>query len=103
MTDIADYMRTEDRLFDHWRTVFPDRILVVPYEELVSSPAEWAQSLQRHFGLPIEAGLENPPRNDQAVRTASVGQVREPISTSRIGQAATFERQLKPFRDRYYA
>jgi hypothetical protein len=36
------------------------------------------------------------------VRTASVGQVREPVSTSRIGRAAAFERHLKPFRDRYY-
>ena len=28
--DIADYMRVEDKLFDHWRSVFPDRILAVP-------------------------------------------------------------------------
>jgi tetratricopeptide (TPR) repeat protein len=103
LTDIADYMRIEDRLFDHWRAVFPERILVVPYEELAASPEDWALRLQQHFGLPIEAGLENSPRDDRSVQTASVGQVREPISTSRIGQAAAFERQLKPFRDRYYA
>ncbi len=29
LQDIADYMRVEDRLLTHWKSVFPDRILVV--------------------------------------------------------------------------
>ena len=103
LPDIADFMRAEDRLFDHWRTLFPDRILVVPFEDLVASPAQWAERLQRHFGLPIEAGIEQLPERGRAIRTASVGQAREVISTSRIGQAAAYARHLKPFRDRYYA
>jgi tetratricopeptide (TPR) repeat protein len=102
LTDIADYMRAEDRLFDHWRSVFPDRILVVPYEELVAAPAAWSERLQRHFELPFEPGLEKTSRSGRSIRTASVGQVSEPISTSRIGGSAAFERHLQPFRDRYY-
>jgi tetratricopeptide (TPR) repeat protein len=102
LVDIADYMQVEDRLFEHWRALFAERILVVPYEELVAEPDVWAERLQRHFGLPVEAGLERSSRQNRAVRTASVGQVREPVSTSRIGRAAAFERHLKPFRDRYY-
>lgn len=103
LTDIADYMRAEDKLFAHWSAVFPDRILEVPYEELVRDPGSWSEKLQQHFGLPIEPGLDQKSRSGRSVRTASVGQVSEPISTSRIGQAASFERHLKPFRDRYYA
>jgi hypothetical protein len=103
LTDIADHMRPEDRLFEHWRALFPERILVVPYEELVSAPGKWSERLQRHFGLPLEPGLETLPREGRAIRTASVSQVREPISTTRIGQASAFERHLKPFRERYFA
>ena len=103
LADIADHMKAEDRLFEHWQTVFPDRILVVPYEELVASPADWTAKLHRHFGLPVEATGSDRPRPTRSVTSASVGQVRQPISTLRIGQAAKFERQLKPFRDRYYA
>jgi tetratricopeptide (TPR) repeat protein len=103
LTDIADVMRVEDRMFEHWRSLFPDRILTVPYEELVASPAEWSRRLQQHFGLPIETGVEAAPRTDRAIRTASITQVHEPISTARIGAAAAFERHLQPFRDRYYA
>jgi tetratricopeptide (TPR) repeat protein len=101
LTDIADYMRIEERMLAHWRALFPDRILVVPYEELVTAPAEWSVRLQEHFGLPVEE-LESSLPKDRAVRTASVTQVKEPISTKRIGQSAKFERHLRPFRERYY-
>ncbi len=103
LTDIADYMRTEDRLFAHWVDLFPERILVVPYEELVQKPAHWTERLQSHFGLAVEPGIEMVSRENRRVRTASVGQVRAPISTSRIGQAQAFERHLEPFRARYYS
>lgn len=102
LSDIADYMCIEDRLFEHWRSVFPERILVVPYEELVAAPGPWAVKLQRHFGLSIQDGIEKASKANRPIGTASVGQVREPISTLRIGQAKHFERHLKPFLDRYY-
>lgn len=102
LTDIADYMRLEQEMLEHWQAVFPERIMVVPYEDLVRSPGEWSQRLQRHFGLPIEAGVETSLPQDRPVRTASVTQVKQPISTSRIGQSVAFERHLTPFRDRFY-
>jgi tetratricopeptide (TPR) repeat protein len=55
---IADMIGIEDRLFEHWKSLFPERILDVPYEDLVKSPADWAERLQRHFGLPPEPGIE---------------------------------------------
>jgi len=103
LSEIAIHMRAEERLLVHWRTVFPDRILTVPYEELVASPDSWAFRLQEHFGLPPEAGIESKAPVDRVIGTASVSQVRERISTGRIGQAAKFERHLRPFRDAYYA
>ena len=102
LIDIADYMRAEDLLFEHWRAIFGDRILVVRYEELVASPAEWSARLQRHFGLAVETAAENPTAVPRAVATASVAQVRQPISTARIGRSAHFARHLRPFRERYY-
>jgi len=102
LADIADYMQVEDQLFEHWCSVYPDRILVVPYEDLVRSPGDWAKTLQQHFGLDIEEGIETQSKAGRPIASASVNQVREQISTSRIGRSAAFERHLKPFRDRYY-
>lgn len=102
LSDIADYMRVEDRLFDHWTEVFSDRILMVPYEELVRNPDAWAERLQKHFGLPFEAGIADRPKSGRAIGSASVSQARQPVSTASIGRSAAFERHLKPFRDRYF-
>jgi tetratricopeptide (TPR) repeat protein len=103
LIDIADYLRAEDRLFDHWLSMFPDRILAVPYEDLVTRPGFWAERLQRHFGLRVESRIEKSSRRDRPISTASLSQVREAISTKRIGRAARFERHMSPFRDSYYA
>jgi len=102
LTDIADAMRVEDRLFEHWSALFPERILVVQYEELVSAPALWSQRIQEHFGLTVEEGLESASRTGRTVGTASAAQVLQPITTTRIGQATAFERHLAAFRERYY-
>jgi hypothetical protein len=102
LADIADTMRVEDLLFAHWRDLFPERILVVPYEELVHAPSEWARRLQQHFGLPVEPGIEARSKTDRAIGSASVSQARQPISTARVGRSAAYERHLQPFRDRYY-
>lgn len=103
LEDIAEYMLIEDRLFTHWLHLFPDRILLVPYEELVSAPELWSQRIQAHFGLSVEAGAASLPRTNRAIRTASVTQVGRPISPARVGSAAAFDRHLLPFRERYYA
>jgi tetratricopeptide (TPR) repeat protein len=102
LVDIADYMRIEDRLFEHWRALFAERIIVVPYEDLVGDPASWARRLQEHFGLNVEERIEQVSRADRFVETASISQVREPITASFVGRASAFERHLKPFRERYY-
>jgi hypothetical protein len=102
LADIADYMRVEDSLFAHWQELFPERILVVPYEELVQSPAEWAERLQQHFGLPVEPGIEKASKAGRMIGSASVGQAREVISTARVGRSTAYAWHLQPFRDRYY-
>jgi tetratricopeptide (TPR) repeat protein len=102
LTDIAEYMRSEDALFAHWSELFPDRILAVPYEELVQSPADWSERLQQHFGLPVEAGIEKASKAERTIGSASVSQARESISAARVGRSAAYERHLGPFRERYY-
>lgn len=99
--DIANHFRIEDRLFDHWRGMFGDRILAVPYESLVREPGEWIGAIAAHVGLDVEAGMERFHEGGRSVRTASVKQVRSPVSTERIGTAARYARFLEPFRTAY--
>jgi tetratricopeptide (TPR) repeat protein len=95
--NIGKYFAVEDRLFNHWTALFPERILVVPYEELVSEPEKWIPHMLVHAGLPEEPQVYQSHLNKRSVRTASVQQVRRPISTSRIGSARDHEAHLAPF------
>ena len=61
--------------------VLGDRLLVVPYEKLVSDPRRWTTRILAHCNLAEEAAPHAPHHNARAVGTASVMQVRRPIST----------------------
>ncbi len=97
MTDIGHYFRIEDRLHAHWAALFPERILTVAYEDLVSNPDDWIPRILKHSGLSDEPGVYAFHENKRSVRTASVQQVRRPISTDRIGSARGHEPYLAEF------
>lgn len=101
-TDIAHQMKSEDRLFAHWKSLFPERILTVPYEELVAAPDQWIHRLLNHVGLDMEPDIRNFHKSRRKIRTASVKQVRSAISTDAIGKSDRFAQQLEPFRNAYY-
>ena len=103
LTDIAHYFRVEDSLHTHWSALFPDRILTVPYEELVREPKVWIPKMLAHAGLEAEAQVYDFHETKRSVRTASVQQVRGPISTARIDSAKAYDRHLAPFLNTYYS
>ena len=102
LNDIASHFRSEDVLHAHWAALFPDRILTVPYEELVTDPATWTRKILTHTGLKEEAGTFEPHTQTRVVATASVIQVRQPISDSAIGKSGDYARFMEPFRKAYY-
>jgi tetratricopeptide (TPR) repeat protein len=102
LDDIARYFAIEDRLFAHWISEFPDRILVVPYEGLAREPENWIDRILAHAGLSPDPGVFDFHKTKRSVQTASVSQVREPISTGRIGLSRNYEEALAPFRAAYF-
>jgi tetratricopeptide (TPR) repeat protein len=101
-TDIAHFFRAEDQLYAHWTRMFPDRILTVPYEQMVSDPQTWIRKILRHAELPEEPQVFEPHKSTRAVSTASMAQVRQPISTARIGAAESYKTFMEEFRKAYY-
>ena len=99
--DIARFFNVEDQLFAHWTSQFPERILVVPYEQMVREPDAWVDRILDHAGLESEPQVREFHKTRRSVKTASVSQVRQPISTSRIGLSQAYDRQLEPFRAIY--
>ncbi len=101
LADIGRFFALEDRLFAHWTDQFPERILVVPYESLVNAPEEWIPRILDHAGLPDEPQVREFHATKRNVRTASVQQVRAPISTARMGLSRAYDEHLAPFRAAY--
>ena len=101
LADIAWHFRLEDALHAHWNRIYPDRILTVPYEELARDPQPWISRILAHVGLDPESAPFTPHMKRRAVQTASVAQVREPISATSVGAAEKYRAHLQPFRDAY--
>lgn len=101
LADIGNFFRIEDRLFAHFLRLFPDQILPVQYEDLARAPDDWIPKILTHAGLAMEPGVLNFHQNQRSVRTASVQQVRSPISTGRIGLSSKYDQFLEPFRQAY--
>lgn len=101
LEDIGEYFRIEDRLFAHWMALFPGRVLAIPYEQLVRDPQSWVARIFAHVGLTAPADALDFHRKPGSVRTASVLQVRSPITAHRVGTSLDYKDQMEAFRKRY--
>ena len=54
LEDIAHQFRLEDRLYEHWSSLYPQRILTIQYEDLVADPESWIARIAQHCGLTVE-------------------------------------------------
>lgn len=86
LMDIGRYYQMFDRLMAHWSRLLPERILEVRYEDLVSDQLATTQRLLQFCGLPWEDACLAFERNDAPVATASLVQVREPLTNAYIGR-----------------
>jgi len=96
LADIDAHLRIEADLLGKWRTILGDRLLVVPYEDLVSQSDEWIRRILAHCGLDEEPGVFAPHENGNPVTTASAIQVRRPIGRNSIGSAEPYRAFLEP-------
>ena len=81
---------------EHWTSVLPGRVLELDYEALVRDPEAQARRLVAHCGLDWDERCLEFHTNARAVRTASLGQVRQPISRGSVGRWQRYAAQLGP-------
>lgn len=101
LTDIAHHFRLEDAMMAHWKAQLGDRLLIVPYTELVEDPALWTGRLLAHCGLGDEAAAYTPHLTERMVATASALQVRRPINRDGLGVAEPYRAFMQPFIEAY--
>jgi hypothetical protein len=94
---IAQMANLYRRYMAHWQALFPERILDVPYAELVQDIEGWSRRLAEHCGLDWVPEMAAPEKNPGAVRTASVNQVRQGVHSRSVGAWRKHAEALAPF------
>jgi tetratricopeptide (TPR) repeat protein len=84
------------RLMAHWQQVLPAPILEVSYETLVANLETEARRLVAFCGLEWEPACLSFHQTRRAVRTASFGQVRQPIYSRSVGRWRHYKDALAP-------
>lgn len=97
LAELGRYYKRYQHLMAHWHSVLPPgRILDVQYEEVVADLEGQARRIIAHCGLPWDDRCLAFHKNDRAVRTASLTQVRQPIYKTSVERWRSYEEFLGP-------
>ncbi len=82
-------------LMRYWQDVLPGgSVLHVSYESLVADLEGGARRMLEYLGMPWDARCLDFHATPRTVKTASLGQVRQPAYSSSIGRWGRFEKHL---------
>lgn len=96
--NIIAYYREYRRLMAHWREVLPaESFLEVRYEDVVSDRESQLRRMVEFAGLEWHGGVLQHDKNERAVRTPSMWQVRQPIYTSAVERWKNYRPWLGEF------
>jgi tetratricopeptide (TPR) repeat protein len=87
------------RLMSHWKKLYGPDIVDVDYDEFVREPKLIGHRLFAALGLDWDDRHLLPPAPGEAIKTASVWQVREPIYQRSSGRARHYAAELRGLRD----
>ena len=91
LEDIRHYIGLQERLVSHWQSILGDDLIRVGYEDLVGQPRETIGSLLSALGEDWDERCLTFEKLDNAVKTASVWQIREPFHSRSIGRWKNYE------------
>lgn len=95
LEDSAHWYDEHLRLMERWKSLYPGDIIDVDYDDLVREPEPVLKPLLEFLGLAWEKGLLEFHRTKEAVKTASVWQVRQPLHARSSGRWRNYSPQLK--------
>jgi len=100
LAELGRYYRAYEDLMAHWNAVLPQgSMLEVRYEDLVADIEGQSRRLIQYCGLDWDPRCLSFHETRRPVRTASVVQVRAPISSNSVGRWRIYGARLKPLLD----
>ncbi|MFZ9396561.1 MAG: sulfotransferase [Erythrobacter sp.] len=99
LADLGRFYRDYVRLTDHFRSLAPDKVMLVDYQELVGSFEPTIRAVLEFLGLPFEPACLEFHRSEAPVATASSEQVRKPLNREGVGIWRNYEPWLGPLKE----
>jgi len=93
---LAGVYREFRAMCDHWKSVVPDFVMEVNYEDVVADPEGQMKQILDHCGLEWEPDVMDYASSMRPVRTASISQVREEIYDSSVQRWRNYGDHVKP-------
>ncbi len=91
---LAERYRLYDAAMIEAHRQLPGAILDIRYEELVANPKPMVESVLAFCDLPFDPACLRPEMTQRPVRTASRGQVRQPMYRTSVGRWRPYARHL---------
>jgi tetratricopeptide (TPR) repeat protein len=95
LREIGRYYRFSERVMQHWLDLFPAKIHVQPYEDLVTNSEVSIRKLLDFCDLPFHEGCLEFHKTRRNVTTASASQVRESLNSRSINRWKGYGRHLE--------
>jgi tetratricopeptide (TPR) repeat protein len=99
LLDTGRYYLMFDRLMEYWRTALRGRFLELRYEDLVEHQEQKSRELLDFCGLEWHDACLHFERNSAPVATASVVQVRSPVTRDYMGRWLRYGSDLDALRE----
>ncbi|NMP30276.1 hypothetical protein HII17_01775 [Thalassotalea sp. M1531] len=84
LSDLEQFYSAHSQLMDHWLKHLKDKVLVVDYENLVSTPEVVTQSICEFLSLDYQQSMLEFYKKQEPVHTVSSTQVRKPITQKHL-------------------
>jgi Sulfotransferase family len=96
--DVAEFYNLYTDLMDFWRSVFPDKIYDLHYEQLTIDQTEETRTLLSYCGLDWDPNCLQFHKNRRRVDTLSAAQVQLPMYQGSSEAWKRFEKHLSPMK-----
>ncbi len=99
LKELGEYHNLYEDLMAHWRKVMPDQFYEIKYEALTTNQEDESRKLLDYCGLEWQDACMDFYKSKRKIKTASVFQVRQPMSTKSVDLWKHYGDALQPLLD----
>lgn len=98
LRELGEFYRLHEWQMDQWKQRYPDQIMTMNYEEMVSDQEGQSRRMLEFCGLEWHDDCLAFYKKKSSVATASAEQVRRPVYKTSVGSWQPYEKYLEPLK-----